>query len=397
MMTIRDFSGITAPMKENQRIAALIVAAGIGARMGGGVPKQYRPIAGKPMLRHALEALLAHPAVGMVQVVIHPDHAPLYEAASAGLSLLPAIHGGAQRADSVLAGLTALAAHQPDAVLVHDAARPFLSAEMLTRLIAALEPEVAVLPALPVVDTVRRQQGDGWEEVPRDGLWRMQTPQAFPFAPFYALHRTSPAPLTDDAALWLDAGYKLAYVEGQERLRKMTTAEDFAWAESQFPRRVATGSGYDVHALVAGDGVVLGGVTIAHDRMLEGHSDADVALHALTDALLGSAAAGDIGSHFPPSDPRWKGADSAQFVREAVRLVKERGGRIEHADLTLICEAPKIGPHRDAMRARIAALLDIPIDYISVKATTTEQLGFTGRREGIAAQATATVSYPCSN
>lgn len=384
-------------MPQETRIAALIVAAGTGARVGGDVPKQYRPIAGKPMLRHALEALLAHPAIGPVQVVIHPEHTAAYAAATAGLNLLPPIHGGNERADSVRAGLVALASQQPAYVMVHDAARPFLSAAVLNRLIAALAMDHAVLPALPVVDTVRRQRGQGWEEIARADLWRMQTPQVFPYAALNTLHQQSTTAVTDDAALWLDAGGKLTYVEGEERLRKMTTANDLLWAQSQLPRRIACGSGFDVHALVAGDGMMLGGVFIAHGKTLDGHSDADVALHALTDALLGSIGAGDIGSHFPPSDARWKGADSAQFVREAVRLVNERGGMIQHVDMTLICEAPKIGPHRDAMRARIAELLEVPLDHVSIKATTTEQLGFTGRGEGIAAQATATVSLPCSN
>jgi 2-C-methyl-D-erythritol 4-phosphate cytidylyltransferase/2-C-methyl-D-erythritol 2,4-cyclodiphosphate synthase len=385
-------------MLETPKIAALIVAAGTGQRVGGAVAKQYQPLHGQPLLRHSLQALLAHPAIGPVQVVIHPEHAARYGEATAGLSLLPPVIGGAERAFSVRAGLAALAAHAPERVLIHDAARPFLSAVLLDRLLAEGDDETAVVPALPVVDTVRRYRDGGWQEVPREGLLRIQTPQLFPYAALATLHAQSSAALTDDAALWLDAGLPLRYVEGEERLRKMTTAADFIWAEQLAPRRIVTGSGFDVHRLVpAGDkpGLRMGGIDIPHSHALLGHSDADVALHAITDALLGALGAGDIGAHFPPSDARWKGADSETFVREAMRLLQSRAGQLQHVDLTILCEAPKIGPHREAMRTRIAAMLGVGTDFISVKATTTEGLGFTGRGEGIAAQATATVSLPC--
>lgn len=348
------------------------------------------------MLSHSVERLLAHPAIGSVRVIIHPDHANLYAGAvcarvvaavEAGKLGAP-IFGGAERADSVRAGLAALKDENPDHVLVHDAARPFISAEVLDRLIAALDADTGVVPALAVADTVRRHTNGAWEEVPRDGLQRIQTPQAFPYAALLAAHHGN---VTDEAAAWLAAGHKLAYVQGQEQLRKMTTEADIHAAS---PRRIATGSGFDVHKFVAGDHVIVGGIKIPHTHKLEGHSDADVALHALTDALLGALGEGDIGSHFPPSDARWKGADSKIFVAEALRLVRERGGIIQHADVTIIAEEPKIGPHRDAMRQSIANLLAVPLAYVSVKATTTEQLGFTGRREGIAAQAIATLSLP---
>lgn len=361
------------------------------------MPKQYQQVVGKPLLRHSVERFLSHPAIDAVRVVIAADHRADYDKAVDGLSLGEPIVGGKERADSVRLGLEALTADAPDYVLVHDAARPFISHDVIDRLLAALQPERAVVPALPVADTVRRYEAGAWQEIPRAGLLRIQTPQAFPFKALFTLHQKTNAPLTDDAALWLEAGHALEYVAGQETLHKVTTAEDIALANACTAYRMAVGSGYDVHALVpAGEaGVIrLGGVSIAHTHHLHGHSDADVVLHALVDALLGSIAAGDIGSHFPPSDARWKGANSEIFVAEALRLVQAQGGRLEHVDLTIICEAPKIGPHRETMRTRIAAMLGVPVAYVSVKATTTEQLGFTGRREGIAAQASVTVALP---
>lgn len=380
-------------MSQPPRIAALIVAAGTGSRAGGGLPKQYRPVSGKPMLSHSVERLLMHPAIGEVRVIIHPDHADLYAGAVCA-RVTPSIEngkmgapifGGAERADSVRAGLAAITA---DYVLVHDAARPFISHAVIDRLLEKLDATTGVVPSLAVADTVRRHTNGSWQEVPRDGLQRIQTPQAFPHAQLLAAHKGN---VTDEAAAWLAAGHTLAYVEGEERLRKMTTQADI---ESAITRRIATGTGFDVHRFVPGEHVIIGGVTIPHTHKLDGHSDADVALHALTDALLGALGEGDIGAHFPPSDARWKGADSTIFVAEALRLVRERGGNVQHVDVTIICEAPKIGPHRDTMRQRIANLLAVPLAYVSVKATTTEQLGFTGRREGIAAQAIATLSLP---
>lgn len=381
-------------MEPKPRIVALIVAAGTGLRAGGGTPKQYRPVAGKPMLSHSLHRLLTHPAISEVRVIIHPDHGQWYEAVVTSLNYSPRsgegvlgapIFGGAQRADSVRAGLAAITA---DYVLVHDAARPFISHAVIDRLLEKLGPTTGVVPSLPVADTVRRETNGRWEEVPREGLQRIQTPQAFPHPALLAAHKGN---VTDEAAAWLAAGHTLAYVQGEERLSKMTTQADI---DAVTTRRIATGSGFDVHRFVAGDHVVIGGIKIPHTHTLDGHSDADVALHALTDALLGALGEGDIGAHFPPSDARWKGADSTIFVAEALRLVRERGGSIQHVDVTIICEAPKIGPYRDTMRQSIANLLALALTHVSVKATTTEQLGFTGRREGIAAQAIATISLP---
>lgn len=393
-------------MPKDSRIFALVVAAGTGSRAGGELPKQYQPIAGKPMLRYAVEALATHPAITAVQVVIHPAHAECYRAAFShdaerelSSKLLPPIHGGEQRSDSVRAGLATLVAHAPDYLLIHDAARPFLSHAVIDRIIEKLSPEHAVFPALPVHDTVRRRDGERWSEVSRDGLLRIQTPQAFPFAAFQNIIARGAA--TDDAAVWLAAGNQLVYVEGEEELRKVTTPNDIAWAEKNArltgTMRSVVGMGFDVHALIpsGAKGMMrLGGIDIPCPFRLEGHSDADVALHALVDALLGTITDGDIGQHFPPGDARWKGADSAVFVTETVKKVRARGGAIQHVDLTIICEAPKIAPHRDAMRACIAKLLDIPLGYVSVKATTTEKLGLTGRGEGIAAQAVVTVTLP---
>lgn len=379
-------------MAATPRIFALIVAAGSGVRAGGAVPKQYVPLRGRPMLCHSAEALMAHPAITGVTVVINPAHGDHYKAT--GLAL-PVIPGGESRADSVRAGLAAIASEQPDYVLVHDAARPFLSAAVIDRLLGALAPEIGVVPALPIVDTVRRLQNQHWLEVPRDGLLRIQTPQAFPYGKLAAAMAAAGEP-TDEAAAWLAAGHQLAYVEGEARLAKITSAADLE--EAMKPAtRMAVGMGYDVHALTpAGQQhrIRLGGIDIAHNHKLHGHSDADVVLHAVVDALLGALADGDIGAHFPPSDPQWKGADSARFVEYTRQRVAARGGVISHLDITLICEHPKIGPHRDAMRAHIAGLLQLKLSQVSLKATTTERLGFTGREEGIACQAVATLQLP---
>jgi len=376
------------------RIAALIVAAGVGARSGSTVPKQFARIAGKPMIAHSHAALGDHPMIERVLVAIGPDQE---EAIATALGDVPHVTGGATRRLSVLAGLEALAADAPDWVLIHDAARPFLPRAVIDRLLAALADRPGAVPALPVADTLARGAADLGEVVPRDGLHRIQTPQAFRFADILAAHRgwRGDEP-TDDAQMLRAAGGVVALVEGDTMLEKITHPADFAAAEARHDvtLRTRSASGYDVHRLEAGEQLWLGGVLIPHDKGLSGHSDADVALHAITDALLGTIAAGDIGTHFPPSDPQWRGADSGRFLQHAADLIAAQGGTIDFIDLTLICEAPKIGPHREAMRERIAALLRLPVGRISVKATTTEKLGFTGRGEGIAAQAVATVRIP---
>lgn len=391
---------------ENPRIYALVVAAGGGARAGGAVPKQYQKLAGKPMLRYSCEALTTHHMITGVLVVVSPEHHDFYEEAVAGLTVLPHAYGGAVRGESVRAGLNALALYAPDYVLIHDAARPFLPHRVIDGLIEQLTPEQGAVPAIAVMDTVRRLVAGAWEEVSRDGLMRVQTPQAFPYAP---LHELTAAPLmdrlpdpfsvTDEAALWLAHGKPLAYATGEEELRKVTVAKDIDWAtqHAHGARRTAIGTGFDVHALMpAGDKHMMriGGIDIDHDHKLHGHSDADVVLHAIVDALLGALGEGDIGAHFSPKDDRWRGADSRLFVEEARRMVEARNGIVQHIDVTVICESPKIGPHRERMRETIAAMLGLPIVRISIKATTTERLGFTGRGEGVAAQAVATVSLP---
>lgn len=367
---------------------ALIVAAGSGERAGGSVPKQYRTVAGKALLAHAIDQL-SHPAIGAIQVVIGEGQEALYEAAIGDRALPAPIIGGATRRESVANGLTALG--EADAVLIHDAARPFLPGAVIDRLLDALESHDGAVPVLPVVDTLTTRDGD---LVDRDALVRVQTPQAFRLPAIRAAHAawTGDEP-TDDAQVARAAGLDVVLVEGDPALEKLTWEADFARAEAarMIPR---TGTGFDVHAFGPGDHVWLGGIRIPHTRGLKGHSDADVALHALTDALLGATAAGDIGEHFPPSDPRWKGAPSALFLEHARGLVEAAGGRIVHADVTIVCEAPKVGPHREAMRRTIAGLLRLPLSRISVKATTTEKLGFTGRGEGIAAQAVATIMLP---
>ena len=379
---------------------ALIVAGGRGSRAGDGVPKQYRSLAGMPVLRRTVQAFLRHPRIGSVRAVIHPDDQTLYEAATEGLELEPPVHGGATRQQSVAAGLASLG--DGDAiVLIHDAARPLISPRLIDRCLDAAAAQrcagrpVAVVPALPVVDSLRRGSTALVEEVDRTDLLRVQTPQCFDLGTAQTFHqRFAGAEFTDDAALAMQAGVEVATVEGDESNFKLTEPGDFSRAESLLASRTSTrtGLGFDVHAFQEGDGVWIGGIHIPHARSLKGHSDADVALHALTDALLGAIAAGDIGDHFPPSDPQWAGAPSSLFLDHARGLVEWRGGRIEHVDVTIICETPRIGPHREAIRARVGELLRLDLRRISVKATTTERLGFTGRGEGIAAQAIATVS-----
>jgi 2-C-methyl-D-erythritol 4-phosphate cytidylyltransferase/2-C-methyl-D-erythritol 2,4-cyclodiphosphate synthase len=379
------------------RIAALIVAGGDGRRAGGGLPKQYRALGGKPMLRRSIEAFTDHPAVSMTQIVIGAAHHDAYLAATAGLNLLPAVGGANTRQHSVQHGLTALSAHKPDFVLIHDAARPLVSAAVIDRVIAALEGGAdAAIPLLPMIDTLK-SDADGWKTVPRDHLHRAQTPQGFKFAPIMKAHREfASRAATDDMALAEIAGLKIVAVPGEETNMKITTPEDFALAEKLLGSggEFRTGMGFDAHRFTGGDHVWLCGVKIAHDHGLEGHSDADAGLHALTDAILGALGAGDIGEHFPPTDARWKGAPSHKFLEHALGLVREAGGAIVHCDITLICERPKVAPHREAMRARVAQILGIAVSRASVKATTTEGMGFTGRREGIAAQAIATLRLP---
>ena len=374
--------------------AALIVAAGSGSRMGGDVPKQFRAIAGKAVLAHAVDALASHPAIDAVRVVIGAGQEEFARHALAGRHVGELIAGGSERADSVRAGLRAIEA---DKILVHDAARPFCPHDVIDRLLDALDAAEGAVPVLPVADTLARADGLLGEAVERSGLVRVQTPQAFRFTSLVETYLqwsgTSP---TDESTVLRAAGRQVAVVEGDPMLEKLTTAADLQRAEAWLSSRLVprTGLGFDVHAF-AGDGpVMMGGIAVAHDRGLAGHSDADVVLHSLTDALLGAAAAGDIGQHFPPSDPRWQGADSSMFLAHAAEMVRRAGGTIDFVDCTIICEAPKVGPHRDAMRSRVAEILGIPVGSVSIKATTTERLGFTGRREGIAAQAVANVRMP---
>lgn len=390
------------------RVAALIVAAGRGRRFGGGVPKQYQALGGRALLAHAAAAFLAHPRIDLVQVVIGPDDRDLHDRALAGLEVAPPVIGGAERQDSVRLGLEALAARGDiDLVLVHDAARPFLPAGMIDRVLNALCDAPAALPALAVTDTLKRGEAMTVAgTVSRDGLWRAQTPQGARLDLLLAAHRaaagrTLPHALTDDAAVMEAAGHAVRLVDGDEAAFKITTAADMDRARQLLARRgqtaallPATGSGFDVHAFAPGDHVWLCGVRVPHDQGLSGHSDADVALHALTDAVLGAIAADDIGRHFPPTDARWRGASSDRFLIHALALMGAMGGRLVHCDVTIIGERPKVGPHREAMRCRLAELTGLPPARIGVKATTTEQLGFTGRREGLAAMATATVLLP---
>ncbi|HVI98628.1 MAG TPA: bifunctional 2-C-methyl-D-erythritol 4-phosphate cytidylyltransferase/2-C-methyl-D-erythritol 2,4-cyclodiphosphate synthase [Sphingomonas sp.] len=376
------------------RTIALIVAAGRGTRLGG-PPKQFATLAGKPMIAHSYAALAGHRGVDDVMVVIGEGQA---EALAAALGEVRHVTGGATRRESVRAGLAALADEGVARVLVHDAARPFLPAAVIDRLLLALDAHDGAVPVLPVADTLARGDGTLGETVPRGGLHRVQTPQAFRLEALLDAHAHWPEgeDATDDAQMVRRFGGTIALVEGDAMLEKVTYPADVAAAEARAGAvmRTRSATGFDVHRLVAGEQLWLGGVQIPHDKGLAGHSDADVALHAITDALLGTIAAGDIGSHFPPSDAQWKDAASDQFLQHAAKLIAARGGIVDFVDLTLMCEAPKIGPHREAMRARIAGLLGIADDLVSVKATTTERLGFTGREEGIAAQAIATVRIP---
>lgn len=374
---------------------ALIVAAGRGHRAGGEIPKQYRPLAGQSLLRRSCAAFLNHPRVDSVCAVIHPDDGDLYAESTAGLALPPPVHGGATRQESCRNGLESLVALAPQRILIHDAARPFVDEATIDRVLDALADSPGAIAAVAVTDTLKKATSDlrVAGTVEREGLWRAQTPQGFRYADILEAHRKlASQSLTDDAAVAEAAGLLVALAQGNEDNFKLTTEDDFARAERMLGTGdIRVGSGFDVHRFNEGNTVTLCGIKIKYDKALAGHSDADVGLHAITDALLGAIGEGDIGSHFPPSEAQWRGADSSLFLRHAAELVGQRGGEIRHLDVTLICEGPKIGPHRDAMRARVAAVAGIGIDRVSVKATTTEGLGFTGRGEGIAAQATATV------
>ncbi|APX66323.1 bifunctional 2-C-methyl-D-erythritol 4-phosphate cytidylyltransferase/2-C-methyl-D-erythritol 2,4-cyclodiphosphate synthase [Sphingomonas sp. gentR] len=381
-------------MSQDGKIAALIVAAGGGSRMGGGVPKQFRDLGGRPMLSWSHAAFTSHPAVDIVLTMVAEeqiDHAR---------SLLPGAWveaGGASRRESVARGLRHLALAGVTQVLIHDAARPFLSVDVIDRVLAGLGSADGAMPVLPVADTLARSLDDALgETVPREGVVRVQTPQAFHLQAVIAAHAAWPAEAeaTDDAQMVRRLGGRVALVQGDAMLEKITYPDDMTGADMRLTWETRTAMGYDVHRLEDGEELWLGGVLIPHHQGLSGHSDADVALHALTDALLGTIAAGDIGTHFPPSDPQWKGAESGQFLAHAAKLIADKGGRIDFVDLTIICEAPKIGPHRAAMVERIAGLLNIDQSRVSLKATTTERLGFTGRGEGIATQAVATVRLP---
>jgi 2-C-methyl-D-erythritol 4-phosphate cytidylyltransferase/2-C-methyl-D-erythritol 2,4-cyclodiphosphate synthase len=386
-------------------VAAVVVAAGRGLRAGGDVPKQFRQVGGEVMLRRALFALADVPNLAIIQPVIHPEDRGRYAMVGGHARILEPVFGGATRQASVRAGLEALAARQPDIVLVHDAARPFASPGLIARAIEAAQKTGAAVPALPVADTVKVVDAAGHvvNTLDRASLRLVQTPQAFRYDALLAAHRRAAAEgreqFTDDAALAEWAGMTVSVFAGEPGNVKITSAEDFASVEAmQAAARgdVRTGSGIDVHAFGPGDHVTLGGVRIPHGQALSGHSDADVVLHALVDAILGALAEGDIGVHFPPSDPQWRGASSDRFLAFAVERVKARGGLIAHLDVNVVCEAPRIGPHRDAMRVNIARLAGIDVTRVAVKATTSEGLGFTGRGEGIAALATATVRLPWS-
>lgn len=376
-------------------IAAIIVAAGKGERAGTSLPKQFVTIGGKALLAHAVTALARHPRIERTVVVVAEGQTELAAQALGDIQVDAIVIGGAERQQSAAAGLAAIG--DARIVLIHDAARPFLPSSVIDRLIAALDTADGAIPCLSVVDTLAKAAEELGDVVDRNGLIRVQTPQAFRTDAIRDAHnRWTGTAATDDAQMARAAGYKIAVVEGHAMLDKITQPADFAEAERKWAQRLIsrTGLGYDVHRLSEGEDLWLCGVKIDHEKGLAGHSDADVALHALTDALLGALGDGDIGAHFPPSDPQWRGAASHRFVEHAATLIRQAGGVIDHVDVTIICEAPKIGPHRDAMRMAIAGMLAVPITRVSVKATTTERLGFTGRGEGIAAQAAATIRLP---
>lgn len=377
-------------MTPRTRNAGLVLAAGRGQRAGGPEPKQWQALRGVQIAQRSVDAFQTAPEIDVVVLVLHPSEMHRAEAFPNCI----AVAGGESRGASVRAGLEALEALGVDTVLIHDGARPLVSQEIIRDVLSALTTHAGAAPALAVTDALwRGQEGRVLGTQDRSGLFRAQTPQGFRFADILAAHRSSSGAALDDVEVALSAGLDVAIVPGEERNLKITWAEDFARAEALIggDMDIRLGNGFDVHRFCDGDHVVLCGVQVAHDRGLAGHSDADVGMHALTDAIYGALAEGDIGQHFPPSDPQWKGADSAVFLRHAVALAAERGFGIGNADVTLICEHPKIGPHSAAMRARLAEIMGLAADRVSVKATTSERLGFTGRGEGIAALATATL------
>lgn len=388
------------------KTAAIIVAGGSGLRAGGELPKQYQVVGDRPVITHTLAAFCGHPKIDLVQPVIGEDHGALFAQAQGDLDCLPSVQGGATRQASVMAGLTALQAHEPTHVLIHDAARPFVSPEIISATLAALTDAEGAIPVLPVVDTIKRASDERVvETLDRNQLRAAQTPQAFRYDAICKAHRAaageSKREFTDDASIGEWAGLTISMVEGSALNRKLTTQNDIAEANSWLMTMNSTsltdfrvGQGYDVHAFEDGTAVILCGVEIPFDKKLKGHSDADVGMHALTDAILGALSEGDIGKHFPPSDPQWKGAASHIFLKAAAEMVTNRGGKIAHGDVTLICERPKIGPHVEAMRDALAEVIGVERGRISVKATTSERLGFTGRGEGIAALASATIRLP---
>lgn len=381
------------------RVTAIIVAAGNGTRFGGARPKQYELLSGQAVLRRTMRRFLEHHAINEVMAVISPDHQPYYTETCGDLPVRPPVMGSVDRQGSVAAGLAALLDEPPSHVLIHDAARPLVGHQVITNVIAGLRLHAAVLPVIAVADSLKRtENGRITQVIERDGVVIAQTPQGFAFDVIsQAHHRHAGAGLSDDTAVAAAAGISVATVPGAVDNLKLTTPGDMQRAEAYLgvsSMRTACGTGFDVHAFAHDRPLILCGCPIEHDQGLAGHSDADVGLHAITDAIFGALADGDIGSHFPPSDPKWKDAASDQFLAHAAQLVQARGGEIGHLDLTLICEEPKIGPHRDAMRARVAEIVGIEINRVSIKATTTERLGFTGRREGIAAQAIATLQLP---
>jgi 2-C-methyl-D-erythritol 4-phosphate cytidylyltransferase/2-C-methyl-D-erythritol 2,4-cyclodiphosphate synthase len=390
-------------MPNSKRTAVILVAAGRGLRAGAGGPKQYRSIGGQTVIFRAMETFCRHPQIFAVQPVLNPDDTQIFNEAVAGLSHEPPANGGATRQESVRAGLEALASHKPDIVLIHDAARPFVTADVIARAIDAVDRTGAAIPTIAVTDTIKQVSDAGNVEATPDRarLRIAQTPQAFRFDVILEAHRRAArdgrSDFTDDAALAEWAGLTVTTFEGDAANMKLTNPEDFAREEARLGAAlgdVRTGTGYDVHAFGDGDHLMLCGVRVPHSRGFLAHSDGDVGLHALVDAILGALADGDIGSHFPPSDPKWKGAASDRFLKYAVDRVTARGGRIANLEVTMICERPKIGPLRDTMRARIAEITGLDISRIAVKATTSERLGFTGREEGIAATASATIRLP---
>jgi 2-C-methyl-D-erythritol 4-phosphate cytidylyltransferase / 2-C-methyl-D-erythritol 2,4-cyclodiphosphate synthase len=382
-------------MITTNKIIALIVATGSGTRFGDTLPKQYQTLNGKSILRHTIERLLAHNKIDNVLVTINPDHAEYYKQATKGLNILPAVHGGLTRQQSVYNGLKSLQNYAPDIVLIHDAVRPNVQIELLDRAFESLNDYDGAIPGIPIMDTVKKVKDNTViDTIPRDGLYRVQTPQIFHYDKIMTAHEQHKGlTLTDDAAIAERAGLSLAIVESNNWLMKITTQEDLLNMQSMMraTKETRIGQGFDVHRFEPGEHVTLCGERIPHTHKLKGHSDADVAMHALTDALYGAISNGDIGHHFPPSEDKWRGASSEIFLKHAHESLQKRGGRIINLDLTIICEAPKVGPHREQMRRNLANILAIDMDRISVKATTTEKLGFTGRSEGIAAQAIANV------